>query len=176
MRDDMREEERDKWGEERISIEKTSCPQTILLAGWVWIIFGAVGLLNTGANLMLSLSRDSNQGAEVCPAILGLLFALVFIHVGVQSLGGKAKDTLGNGIGSIVFGLLNGFFGVALLNRALTGRDVVSGIIGGVCLLAALGLITAGGLALAGRNEYKAWRQDLKRQREREAYDRREEY
>src|SRR5260370_40664686 len=55
------------------------------------------------------------MGATFCGGLLVALFGGGFIFVGVQTLTGAAKDTLGNGIGSIIFAALMGGFTVLLL-------------------------------------------------------------
>jgi hypothetical protein len=84
----------------------------------------------------------------------GLFIGLIggaFIFVGIQTILGIAKDTLGNGIGSIIFGVLNGGAG---LGQALTKEYFQSA----VSFLCGIGLLTAGVLALVGRDGYKRWR------------------
>jgi hypothetical protein len=137
-------------------------------------------LLNATATLLLTFVATAAGGAQawcgVCPVLIGVLFGAVFIHVGVQSTRGTARDTLGNGIGSLGFALLNGGFGVLLITsgivasgttggRAGSTDALIAGIIGGSSLLDGIGLLAAGVLALVGRREYKAWRRAQKRQR-----------
>jgi hypothetical protein len=94
-------------------------------------------------------------GVGVCGGLLLGLFGAVFVHVGVQSVRGTARDTLGNGIGSIIFGLLN--LGSGTL-QAGAGQVIQAG----VGFLVGAGLIAAGVLALVGRSDYKAWRRAQK--------------
>jgi hypothetical protein len=136
-------------------------PTTVKAAGVIWIVFGCLILLNAAANLALSVGRAQAAGG-MCTGWIAILFGAVFIHVGVQSIRGTARDTLGNGIGSIIFGLLNGGIGALLLLGALaTGRAtaLVPAIIGGINLVSSVGLLAAGVLAILGREDYKAWRQ-----------------
>jgi hypothetical protein len=77
-------------------------------------------------------------------ACLGL-FGGAFIFVGAQTVRSTAADMLGNGVGSILFGILFGG-----LNLTFQG--------GG----AGLALLAAGILALVGRQEYKVWRKARK--------------
>jgi hypothetical protein len=121
-------------------------PGVVKAAGIIWIVVGALGVLGQ----LLSLGggfRPQN--------IAGLVISVAFLIVGIQTITGKAKDTLGNGIGSIVIGLLNGAF-LVYVTSALPGA------LAGVALLfgapVVLGLIAGGILALAGRARYKEWR------------------
>jgi hypothetical protein len=141
-------------------------PVTVTIAGIAWIAFGGLILLNLLVVLLiLFVAAAGQQGGGrgafvaggVCGALLLGLFGAVFIHVGVQSVRGTARDTLGNGIGSIIFGVLNLGAGAAQAGAAQVGAAQV--IQAGVGFLAGAGLIAAGVLALVGRNDYKAWRQ-----------------
>jgi hypothetical protein len=74
---------------------------------------------------------------------------------------GTAKGTLGNGIGSIFFGLLWAgmtIFTIGAVVR-LPGVNVTMMVISGVVSgLLALGLMVAGTLAIMGRDAYREWR------------------
>jgi hypothetical protein len=139
-------------------------PTTVTLAGIAWVIFGGLILLNLLGFLlvMFGLAAGARAGERaaavagvVCGGLIIGLFGVVFIIVGVQSVRGTARDTLGNGIGSMIFGLLNVGTG------AMQGEagHVIQGCVG---FLVGAGLIAAGVLALVGRGDYKAWRQDQK--------------
>lgn len=141
-------------------------PTTVTIAGIAWIIFGALILLNLLVLLLLmsGLAAQGQAGAAVaggvCGGLLLGLFGAAFIFVGVQSVRGTAHDTLGNGIGSIIFGLLN--LGSGALQ--VVGGQVIQA---GIGFLAGAGLLTAGVLALVGRSDYKAWRKAQKASRQR---------
>ena len=143
-------------------------PRAVQIAGIIWIVIGSLILLNAAAGLLLTFGTvggGADRAGGVCPMLIGVLFAAVFLHVGIQSTRGTAKDTLGNGIGSILFGLPNAGFGVILIGgAAVAGRPVglILVLLGIVCLLAAVGLLAAGVLALVGRQQYKAWRRAQK--------------
>ena len=99
----------------------------------------------------------------VC-GLFGLLVGGVFLHVGRQSMQGKAADTLGNGVGSIIFGLINTcVFG--LTSPALAGVPVLLYVVATISLLSTAGLIAAGVLALVGRGQYREWRRAQKARR-----------
>jgi hypothetical protein len=84
----------------------------------------------------------------------------------VQSVTGTAKDTLGNGIGSIIFAAILGGLAILLLVVVVGARAVGApttptwlGLLGMVVYgLAAAALLVAGILALAGREGYRAYR------------------
>ena len=80
------------------------------------------------------------------------LFGAVFLHVGNQSIKGTAAGTVGNGVGSIIFGLLYLAYTAAV--AVLLGR-IIEAAVGG---LGTVLLLTAGVLALAGSGQYKLWR------------------
>jgi hypothetical protein len=111
----------------------------------------------------------------VCGVIFVILIGAVFLNVGVQSVRGTARDTLGNGIGSILFGLLYGGAGTFLMIGSFFLHTLAAetetaalmlGIFGTIALLCGLGLLAAGVMALVGRDEYKAWRRAEKRRRD----------
>jgi hypothetical protein len=143
-------------------------PQSVKTAGVIWIIFGCLILLNAAVNLWVTMSQAALRGgpapAGLGAVVIGALFGAVFIHVGNQSTKGTARDTLGNGIGSLVFALLNGAYGVMLVMVGLAGMAIGAPMaivvlaVGGVGILAGVGLLAAGVLALVGRAEYIAWR------------------
>ena len=115
-------------------------PNSVTIAGIIWIVNGAIVLLTMLALVAAVLiqatgPREVDVFGEVANLLFFLLVGGVFIHVGVDSVRGKAKDTLGNGIGSLAFAVI-----------AVLG------------LISAIGLLTAGVLALVGRAEYRAWR------------------
>lgn len=79
---------------------------------------------------------------RLAPVVLGI----GFLFVGVQTVRGRARDTLFSGLGAIVIGLLP----FLLAFNSLT--------LGLLRLLDGGTLLAAGILALLGRREYKAWR------------------
>lgn len=125
-------------------------PKLVKIASWLWISFSVLLLLGTLLNALVLV--DSNQLEPDTSifgwlfSLAGLFFALVFLYIGRQTLKGKAKDTLGNGIGSILFAL----FGIYSFLGSETPDPYQ--------LIAPVILITAGIMALSGRSGYKQWR------------------
>jgi hypothetical protein len=159
----------------------------IRVAGIIWIVIGGLILLNGTGSVILNLSAAENKpsgSAYAVGSLCGYAFLVfcggVFIHVGVQSLRGTAADTLGNGIGSIIFGVINIVVaGGLILATASTG---VSSSVAAIVILifgiifggSGAGLILAGIMALIGREDYKAWRRSMtprSRRRRRRNYD-----
>jgi len=135
-------------------------PTSVTIAGIVWIVFGGIILVNV--LVLLLMPRWQREAAMIGGASARFfrdLFGAAFIYVGVQSVRGTARDTLGNGIGSIVFGLLKLVWGGL---QASDGENIQAGI----GFLAGAALIAAGVLALIGRSKYKAWRRAEKAWRE----------
>jgi hypothetical protein len=173
MHDELEEPENDFAAPPRI-------PLAVRTAGIIWIVVGSLILLAGVVVLLVSMGTvAANKGlaarggdtAYFVGVILGqlagvacvALFGAAFLFVGVKSVTGTAGDTLGNGIGSIVFGALN-LGGAALFAGA--GRFIQSG----VSLIYAGCLIAAGVLALVGRADYKEWRRfQIARRRARDA-------
>ena len=144
-------------------------PKLVRTAGIIWIIFGGLMLVTAvGSMGMMGMAGNGAQGS--CNGIVGILFGIAFLFVGVQSIKGTAKDTLGNGIGSIVIGALNAGVGVFAIIGGLALYSVLAAsaapapvalvliVAGAVNILSGVGLIVAGTLALMGRAEYKAYR------------------
>jgi hypothetical protein len=164
---------------------RTEFPRSVWAAGVIWIIFGGlillITLVNVVANLALTPSAPPGtpagaQGAAaaaqgtglVCTLLFGAFVGGVFVHVGVQSVNGTAKDTLGNGVGSMIFALLYGGWAVVALLAALVVGGTLGIILvigGGVNIISGVALLIAGILALIGRADYKAWRRAQKRSR-----------
>jgi hypothetical protein len=159
-------EDADDWGETRPTF-----PGTVLAAGVVWIAVGGLGVLNTlvtlgmaGANPPGGGPQAAGQSAGVC---CGGLVAIAFLVCGYQTVTGKAKDTRGNAVGSILLGSLQlliaaaiGFGGLAPGgNRGPNAlpQEVLL-VVAAVVAFVGMSLITAGVLALAGRTQYLEWR------------------
>jgi hypothetical protein len=158
-------------------------PSIVGMAAGAWIGFGCLILLSGGANVILQLALGANGprdpgaaagqiGGNICGLAIVLIFGIAFIHVGVQTLRGVAPDTLGNGIGSLIFGLLNlgcggaVFFFAGVAGAAVGGAVAVFAFIGAIInLIAGFGLIAAGAMALVGRQPYLDWQSAQRRRR-----------
>jgi hypothetical protein len=143
--------------------EEIRYPGTVYAAGVIWIGFGCLILLNAATHLVLAVG-DALAGvrnAQIGGAGMVVIMGALFIHVGVQSTRGTARNTLGNSIGSLVFALFLGAVGLLAFLRGLAAggdpRAVVALIVDVLYLLGAGGLLTAGVLALVGRDAYRAW-------------------
>jgi hypothetical protein len=163
-----RRREDDEWEEAPPRGEALRIPGSVRAAGIIWTVFGTLILLNFAVQALMQLAlappeqRGQAMGVTMCGGLLVALFGGGFILVGVQTLTGTAKDTLGNGIGSIIFAALIGGLAAILLvvlvgTRAAgvqTGPGwvlVLAVVINGA---AAVALLAAGILALAGREGY----------------------
>ena len=144
-------------------------PGGVKAAGIIWIAFGVLGLLGQLFSFVMNVANQAAQagpgqpGGNVCGIGCGVLFALAFLIIGIQTVRGTAKGTLGNGIGSLIFGLLYAGLAVFAFVMGVTGRlpapaDTVMLVLGGLMALLALALFTAGILAIAGRDAYAQWR------------------
>jgi hypothetical protein len=81
-------------------------PKVLSYVGFVWIVYGATNLV--GATLSLAqLSVGPFPNGEVLTQLWVCLVAGAGLaYIGVQTVRGSASDTLGNGIGSIIWGAL----------------------------------------------------------------------
>jgi hypothetical protein len=148
-------------------------PGSVKAAGIIWTVFGALILLGFAVQVLTVLSvappdqRGAIMGGTFCVGLLVALFAGGFIFVGMQTLTGTAKDTLGNGIGSIIFAVLIGGSATALLLAVSGGRASVGEtgpvwvavLVLGINGTAAVALLAAGVLVLVGRDGYLAHRE-----------------
>lgn len=149
--------------------EPVTFPAIVRVAGIIWLCVGGLSTLNMAAAFLLGGVNNAGVGAGpgCCPGLVAGVVAFAFLHCGYQTVTGKAKDTLGNGIGSIVLGLLQlagalliGVGGVLAQNQGANGPPpevlmavaVVAGVLGAA-------LVLAGILALAGRSRYREWRE-----------------
>jgi hypothetical protein len=158
-----------------------SLPAGVRAAGIIWLTIGILGLTVSVLSLVVNVATVGAGGggpgggggagpAPICCSFgCSVIVPAVFLMVGIQTFKGTAKGTLGNGIGSIVFGLLALAAPVVIL--LLIGRVAAAGggppggvaaavlyIFAAVYGLIGLALLTAGFLAIAGRDAYTEWR------------------
>jgi hypothetical protein len=137
-------------------------PNQLKIAGYLWVAFGILILLGGLYNLIVMYGPGGLRagvgvavGGGIGVALIAL-FGGAFIFVGVQSINGTARDTMGNGIGSLCFAaieLLIGF--VALANFGFFFLLLIP-------LLAGAGLLVAGVLAIMARADYLDWKKAKK--------------
>ncbi len=151
-------------------------PSLVYVAGVIWIGFGCLALIVALINLALLGATVSGGPADPCPGFcccFATLFGIAFIEGGFRSVKGTAEDTLGIAICSLLFGLLQvGFVALFVLAALLAGSPTPINqgpaspefIASGISSAVGLGLIAAGVLALAGRQDYLAWRRWRKEQ------------
>jgi hypothetical protein len=154
----------DEYDDEASDDRGPAFPVLVRVAGVIWILFGMLGLVGTLLQFAAIGAAKAAPGAGPGPAAstpcCGLLIALGFLAVGYQTVTGKAKDTLGNAIGSIGIGLLYyaliAVFALAMPPGGIPGPPdyLLYALFVGFGTL----LVLAGGLALVGRPQYKAWR------------------
>jgi hypothetical protein len=151
--------------EEPVPVSAPPFPGIVRAAGIIWIVFGGLILLNFILVMALVLvfappeARGAAVGVAMCVGVFVGLIGGVFIFVGVQTVTGSARDTLGNGIGSIIFSVLVSGSGVSVLQRG--GASTGDLIAAGINLLAAGGLMAAGIMVLIGRDQYRTWKRSL---------------
>jgi hypothetical protein len=143
-------------------VDEPLYPSTVKAAGIIWIVFGCIILVNVALSFLLAASftaagEQALASAQSCLGFVQVVFAVAFLYVGVQSVRGTAPGTLGNGIGSLIFGVLN--IGPGLLATLAGLRNPVLLIPGVIGLLCGVALLVAGVLALVGTADYKAWRE-----------------
>lgn len=125
-------------------------PGTAIAASIMWIIYGGLGLIGNLAALGASGGKAGSGG------IIGIGITAAFLIAGIQTLMGKAKGMLANGIVSICLG---GIVSIAFLALgALIRGFKAPGILIAVGFLFGAILITAGILACVGNKAYKEYR------------------
>jgi hypothetical protein len=160
-----RSDDYDDYDDYRPSRSDVPFPSGVKAAGFIWIAFGVLGVLNAGLSfLMTAAGAAANAGqpgqGNPCGVGCGVIFAIAFLVVGVQTVKGTAKGTLGNGIGSLVFGLLYGAIAVlviAMANQFPGGPNPLIFVIAAISGVLAVALLTAGALAIMGRTAYAEW-------------------
>jgi hypothetical protein len=136
-------------------------PSTVMTAAVIWIGVGVLGLLTLIATLIVIGGHPGRAPIPCC----GSLIATAFLLPGYQTVTGAARDTFGNGVGSLLLGLLQLLFAAVLGIRGLEAADrdprvpieaviVTSLVIGVIGVM----LVAAGILAFAGRERYLEWR------------------
>jgi hypothetical protein len=123
-------------------------PQTVRVAGILWIVFGGLIVPQVVVGLMTS-PVSTNVVLGGCCGVPVLTIGAACVWVGIQTVRGKASSMKGNDTGSIIFGVLNLCLGLALIDH-----DPVQGTLS---LIAGCGLVTAGLFAMAGRYHYRVW-------------------
>lgn len=159
------------------SVPMTRCPSGVKIAARIWIAMGILQLLALGLVLMMTLGGPASaqkMAPSATQILLKVIFGVILIMVGRQTSKGTAKDTQGNGVASIILGLIN--LGFAFLQvRMLAGSSSIPEPValtllagGAINTLAGIALLGAGLLAIRGRDAYRAWRQASLQPREEE--------
>lgn len=120
-------------------------PSSIRIAVGIWVLFG-IGYIVVAVLSLFTPSMPITQRIVVSLIMSG--FAVIFLYIGFQTIRGRAKDVLGKAIGSIALGF-GGFFMEFVDNSSLITLSIP-------CILALAGI-----LALVGRSQYKAWRNQI---------------
>src|SRR4051812_18570757 len=87
-----------------------SVPILARLAGYIWLVFGG-GVLLVGFGFLHILFEEPDWTMKRRALHVGfvLLFEATgagFVYVGRQTTTGRARDTIGNGLGSLALGIL----------------------------------------------------------------------
>ena len=110
-------------------------------------------------------SRGNAGGGNPMPCWGGLV-GVVFVICGHHTVTGKARDTLGNGTGSILLGILQltvaTLIASGVFNPGQGGNAQGRPVGGAVVVIAVVGaiLFVAGVLALIGRSAFREWRNE----------------
>jgi hypothetical protein len=129
----------------------------------IWSLFGGLLLYKVAEWLVPHLMepRGVDRLGLVRMVLPSLLIGLFIVYLGVSVVLGWAQDTKGRAVTSLILGIIVAAHGALTLlivgvNAGGLGLGAVAFLIG-VCLGSG-SLLTAGMLALAGREQYLAWR------------------
>lgn len=139
---------------------KTDRPALVTASAVTWIVLGSTTTLMAIAIVIVAVqdlfhppstgpSRAPNIGGGIIWGAIGI----ALLYVGVTTLRGKAKDILGNSIGSLGFGAYPLVVGSLGMQNNMIGGLILA--VPGLCL------ISAGILGLLSRPAYKIWRARL---------------
>jgi hypothetical protein len=154
-------------------------PSVVMVAGIVWIGFGALSLLGTLLTVIQAAGNRQAGGDASTAAVsifCGGFIGISLLICGFQAVTGKGSDTalLFGAIVSILIGALyllcGGFLAIgvgAFANNFGGGNNnplanlfgAAAAIVIGIFLVFAVLLIGSGVLALAGRNAYRDWKE-----------------
>jgi hypothetical protein len=151
MEDDESDEPELRW-------KRASVPGSVIAAGIIWIIFGFLSVAGAFYEFYLMGGNQAVTPPASCTPFCAFLIGGVFVHVGEQSVRGRARDVLGNGIGSLLFGALYTVAGVIFMLQRVEPLLVAAA----VAWFLAAALYVAGILALAARTQYKAYRRTVR--------------
>lgn len=155
-------------------------------AGIIWIGFGSLGILSNIVSIAVTAGQAAAGGGQQYGGVgCGILIAIAFLIVGIQTVKGTAPSMMGNGIGSLIFGALYLICGAILLAgggvlaaRGGGGAGAPAGglimILAAIPIVLGLALLLAGVLALMNKTAYEDWRaaQGLGKKRRRTAEER----
>jgi len=160
--------EEDEWEDEDDIRKPAEIPGAVIGAGVIWIVFGSLSVLGAIIELVLFAVRAAGEegggiSSRTSGVSCGALVGAAFIHVGIQTIRGTAKDVVGNAVGSFVFGMLYLIGAILCLFLSLD----IAKFVGIICFFLALALFSAGIMALVSRSEYLDYRSSRRRRRRR---------
>ena len=139
-----RDDEDDDYDDAPRRRRSAPIPAGVKAAGMIWIGFGVLGFATVILSFMVTVAVENGKGAG---GICGVIIPIAFLIVGIQSVKGTAPGTMGNGIGSIIFGLLYLGIAVLVLASSALGAGAIAVVLGGLSALLGTALLTAGVLA-----------------------------
>jgi hypothetical protein len=157
----------------RRSRSRPAFPGGAKAAGIVWIAFGSLGILSNIVSIAVTAGQAAAGGGQQYGGVgCGILIAIAFLIVGIQTVKGTAPSMMGNGIGSLIFGALYLICGAILLagggmlaaggpgkgGGAPAGAGSLIMIIAAIPIVLGLALLLAGVLALMNKTAYEDWR------------------
>ena len=151
-------------------------PLTVRIAGVMWVAFGALQVLLAVVNFWavgpVKPDRPLLSNEHTWCGCVGLLCGVPFAFAGATVVTGRARDTLGRSVASLIVGTLLlalavivVVVGVQVANAPrkpndipLPGAGKLGAVVGSVLLSFSLAYLLPGLLGLFGRRAYLAWR------------------
>jgi hypothetical protein len=137
--------------------EGAAFPLAVTIAGWLWVVQGAVCLVCSGLAFLVMLGAGNCFSLVVCMG--GLLFGMLLLQRGRGTIHRVSRDVIWPALAALLIGTL------ALIVVMLASIDLSFAILflaGPPFLL----LMSSGLLALYGRGAYLRWRREKARRDE----------
>jgi hypothetical protein len=151
------------YAPDKEDLEDYHFPAAIRAAGIIWIVVGSLALASMILEIVLHVVVLSKGLVCFDVGFFGAsaLFGIAFLVCGIQTVCGSTRDPLGNGVGSLFFGLMSMARAVFAGIGMAEGEGVEALIFLFLTLVGGLGgfsLVAAGILAFVGREPYRQWR------------------
>jgi hypothetical protein len=142
-------------------------PLAARIAGWLWLVVGAIALLEAVLHLFVNViaviaQRGPFSSRDPLGCFCGMAFAVGFLVVGTRTLQGKAAGIVLSGIVSLVcapmFGCMSCFTWSMTVRHVNPAEQAPVLLLAGISATVGAILVAAGIFALVGWKSYEKWR------------------